>query len=452
MDNNGLAILVMCGLFLFFGYAGVPVAFSLMAGVLVVTAAFTNVTLASMTDQLFNGIDVLDLLAVPFFLLVGELMGSADITLRIVDFAQTLVGHLRSGLAHVVAISSMIFAGTSGSSTADVVAIGTVVLPAMEKEGYDPAFSAALVAAASTMANMIPPSIMAIIYGAVGNVSIGGLFLGGATPGVMVGIGLMIYSYFFGPPGVRKQRSTFVEIARSAKMAALPLLIPFIIVGGILTGQVTPTEAGMVAAVYVILVLIPLLNRGHFRKLHKDFMYSAVLYTLPMMAVAGASMFGWMLAYLRGPDVVSGWLQSLAGGHPDPRFILFLLAAVFVIVGDFLDAIPAIIIFMPIIAAMVKVGHMNPVHTGVVVIVTLAFGLITPPYGLSLLLSATLAKVNFSTALVRSLPIYVVFFVVIALLILFPDLALWLPRWLLPQSVGCFPNPNGPGFICPPGA
>lgn len=447
MEANGTAIVLMCLLFLLLGYLGVPVAFALVAGVVTVAALFTDLTIASLMGELFNGINKLDLLAVPFFLLAGELMTSANITLRLVAFAQTLVGHLRSGLAQVVSVSSMIFSGISGSSTADAVAIGTVLLPAMKKEGYDPEFSAALIASASTIANMIPPSIMAIVYGAVGSASIGGLFLGGATPGVMVGLGLMIYCYFFGAPGLRKQRSTFMEIALSAKYAALPMMIPLIIIGGILTGQFTPTEAGMVAVVYVVVIVIPLVSLGHLRRLPKDFVFASVLYSVPMMAVAGASGFGWMLAYFGAPTVVGNWVQAL--GLTSPQAVLFILVGLFVIVGDFLDAIPAIIIFMPVIETLQKTAGVNSVHMGVVVIVTLAFGLITPPYGLSLLLTSMLAQVRFSRAVLRSLPIYVVFFTVIVLIIVFPDLVLWLPRLLLPQSVGCFRNPSGAGFICP---
>ena len=176
---------------------------------MLVVTAFTPVSLASMMAQLFNGMDVEALLAVPFFLLVGDLMTSANVTGRMITLSQTLVGHLRGGLAQVVTIFSMFFAGISGSSAADVAVLSRTLAPEMKREGYDLAFTAALIASASTMANLIPPSIMAVVYGATGNVSIGGLFLGGVVPGVLVGIGLMIYSYFFGPVGIRRKRATF---------------------------------------------------------------------------------------------------------------------------------------------------------------------------------------------------------------------------------------------------
>jgi C4-dicarboxylate transporter DctM subunit len=444
--RSGTLIVLMAGIFLGLGYMGVPVAFAIMAGVLVATA-FTPVSFGSMIGQMFHGIDSEALLAVPFFLLVGELMSSADVTQRMIRLAQVMVGHLRGGLAQVVTLFSMFFAGISGSSAADVAVLSRTVAPEMDREGYDRAFTAALIASASTMANLIPPSIMAVVYGATGNVSIGGLFLGGVVPGVMIGIGLMVYSYFFGPVGTLKKRAGLVDLFVAARGSALPMVIPVIIMGGILTGWFTPTEAGLVAAAYILLVLVPLLNPAHIRRLPGDFMYTGLLYSLPLAAVAGASAFGWMLAYLRGPDTVAEFISHYAG--TDGRLIMLLLVALFVILGDFIDAVPAIIIFMPIITKLTQIGHINPVHMGVVIVTTLVFGLITPPYGLSLLIASKFVGVSFSRAVVRSLPLYIVFFITIAFTVFFPNVVLWLPKQLLPQSVGCFPSPTGSGYICP---
>src|SRR3989442_1190486 len=327
--SSGMLLVVMGGLFLLLGYMGVPVAFAIIAGVLVATA-FTPVSFQSMIGQLFHGIDSETMLAIPFFLLVGELMSSANVVYRMIALAQTLVGHLRGGLA----------------------------------AGW-----------------------------------------------------------------------------------ALPMVIPVIIMGGILTGWFTPTEAGMAGAAYILLVLIPVLNPRRIRRLPGDFMYTGLLYSLPLAAVAAASAFGWMLAYLRGPDTVAEYISYYAG--TDPRMIMLLLVILFVILGDFIDAIPAIIIFMPIINKLTQVGNINPVHMGVVIITTLVFGLITPPYGLSLLIASKFVGVPFYRAMFRSLPLYIVFFITIAFTVLFPDVVLWLPKQLLPQSVGCFPNPSGTGWICP---
>jgi C4-dicarboxylate transporter, DctM subunit len=444
--SHGWILVLMGGLFLGLGYLGVPVAFSITAGVLVATM-LTPISLPSIIGQLFNGVDSEALLAVPFFLLVGELMTSANVVGRMITLSQAMIGHMRGGLAQVVTLFSMFFSGISGSSSADVAVLSRTLAPSMAREGYDPGFTAALIASASTMANLIPPSIMAVVYGATGNVSIAGLFLGGVLPGVLVGIGLMIYSYFFGPVGFMKPRASFFEFAGAARDAAVPLVIPVIIMGGILTGWFTPTEAGLVAVVYILVVAIPALNWRHVRELPLDFAKAGLLYSIPLITVAAASAFGWMLAYLRGPDLVSDWITLRAG--TDPRMIMFLLVAAFVIIGDFVDAIPAIIIFMPIINKLTEIGSINPVHMGVVIIVTLAFGLITPPYGIALLMAAKFVDVRFSTALVRSLPLYIVFFAVIAFCIFFPDVVLWLPKQVLPESVGCFKSPGGTGYICP---
>src|SRR5215813_13592859 len=212
--SQGWILVLMALLFLGLGYLGVPVAFSLTAGVLVATM-LTPISLPSIIGQLFNGIDSEALLAVPFFLLVGELMTSANVVERMINLSQAMIGHVRGGLAQVVTLFSMFFSGISGSSSADVAVLSRSLAPSMARKGYDPGFTAALIASASTMANLIPPSIMAVVYGATGNVSIGGLFLGGVVPGVLVGLGLMVYSHFFGPVGFMKKRASLFEFCRS---------------------------------------------------------------------------------------------------------------------------------------------------------------------------------------------------------------------------------------------
>ncbi len=436
----------MTALFLALGYLGVPVAFALIAGCIVGTM-LTPITLQSIMGQLFNGIDSEALAAIPFFLLVGELMTSANVVIRIATLSQALVGHVRGGLAQVTTVFSMFFSGMSGSSSADVAVLSRTMAKPMAAEGYSPAFVAALIAAASTIANLVPPSILAVIYGAVGNVSIAGLFLAGIVPGLMVGIGLMVFCYFFGPVGFKRPRSSFPQLVGAARAAALPMLIPAILLGGILSGWFTPTEAGVIAVAYILLVVIPLLNWRHLRHVPRDFVQAGLIYSLPLITIAAASAFGWLLAYLRGPIVVAGWIGSVAG--TDAHLIMFLLVLVFTVVGDFIEPIPAIIIFMPVVNQLTEQAEINGVHMGIVLIVTLAFGLITPPYGLSLLMASKFVGTRFSSALAASLPIYAIFFGTIAFAIFFPDVILWLPKMLFPESVGCFKAPGGTGYICP---
>jgi len=220
-----------------------------------------------------------------------------------------------------------------------------------------------------------------------------------------------------------------------------------ILLGGILTGWFTPTEAGVVAVVWIVFVVIPFLNRKHLARLPYDFCQAGLIFSLPLITIAAASAVGWMLAYLRGAIVISDVITGLAGN--DPHLIMLLLVLLFTIVGDFIEPVPTIIIFMPLVNALAQAGNINPVHMGVVLIATLAFGLITPPYGLVLLMASKFVGVRFSQALRAALPIYVVFLATIAFAIYFPGVVLWLPKHVIPASVGCFANPSGAGFICP---
>ncbi len=444
--SPALILLLMAFLFLFLGYLGVPVAFSLLAGVFV-GATLTDVSLPSIVQKMFDGMDSEALLAIPFFLLVGELMSSANVVVRVANLSMALVGHIRGGLSQVVTVFSMFFSEMSGSTTADVAVISRALAGPMKHEGYDPPFIAAIIASASTIAALVPPSITAVVYGAVGNVSIAGLFMAGVVPGLMIGVGLMTYCYFFGPIGFRRQRAPFREVAVAVKDASLPLMIPVILLGGILTGWFTPTEAGVVAAAWILAVIIPALNRKHVAKLPYDFCLAGLIFSLPLITIGAANAFGWMLAYLRGAIVIAGWITAIAGN--DPHLIMLTLVLLFTVIGDFIEPVPTIIIFMPLVMALTQAGDINSVHMGVVLIATLAFGLITPPYGLVLLMASKFVDVRFSQALRAASPIYGVFFATIAFTIYFPSVVLWLPKHVIPESVGCFKSPTGAGYICP---
>src|SRR5271156_2605404 len=439
-----LGLMTFC--FLFFGYLGVPVAFSLMAGVLV-SASFTEVSHVAIIQKMFDGMDSEALLAIPFFLLVGELMSSANVVGRIANLSLALVGHVRGGLSQVVTVFSMFFSEMSGSTTADVAVMSRALGPPMKKEGYSGPFIAAIIAAASTIAALVPPSITAVVYGAVGNVSIAGLFMAGVVPGMMIGFGLMIYCYFFGPIGTRKPRASMRQIMFATGDAALPLMIPVILLGGILTGWFTPTEAGGAAAGWIIAVGSPRRNRGALRKNACDFCLAGLIFSLPLITSGAANAFGWMLAYLRGAIVIADFITSIAGN--DPQYIMLLMVLLFTVVGDFIEPVPTIIIFMPLVNALTQAGDINGVHMGVVLIATLAFGLITPPCGLVLLMASKFVGVSFGKALRLALPIYVVFLITIMFTIYFPKVVLWLPKHVIPESVGCFKSPSGTGYICP---
>jgi len=444
--STTLVLLLMSACFLGFGYLGVPVAFSLLAGVMV-GAVFTDVSHTALIQKMFDGMDSEALLAIPFFLLVGELMSSANVVQRVANLSLALVGHVRGGLSQVVTVFSMFFSEMSGSTTADVAVISRALAGPMKRESYEPAFIAAIIAAASTIAALVPPSITAVVYGAIGNVSIAGLFMAGVVPGLMIGIGLMIYCYFFGPRGLTRPRAAFRDIAFAFGDAALPLMIPIILLGGILTGFFTPTEAGVVAVAWILIAVIPALNRGHLKLLPWDFCMAGLIFSLPLITIGAANAFGWLFAYLRGALVIADWITGIAGSNP--QAIMLLLVLLFTIIGDFIEPVPTIIIFMPLVNALTQAGDINPVHMGVVLIATLAFGLITPPYGLVLLMASKFVGVRFSSALRAALPIYAVFLITITFTIFFPQVVLWLPKHVIPESVGCFRSPTGLGYICP---
>jgi C4-dicarboxylate transporter, DctM subunit len=428
---EGMIVALMVAAFLTLSFVGVPVAVALIGGA-ILGAMLADLPLSALVTRLYDGVNSIPLLAIPFFILVAELLNSSGVAARIIRFTQTLVGHFRSGLAQINVMFSLVFAGNSGSSTADVAANARLLLPAMKAEGYKPAQSAALIAAASTIANLIPPSILAIVYGAAGSVSISALFIGGLLPGLFVGIGLMVFTRLF-IHGPKHKRATIPEVLEATQRSALPLLIPVIILGGILSGYFTPTEAGMVAVVYTIVVVFPLIARSHFKLLPRDFIDAAVLYSTPLIAVAAASAFAWVLAVLKAPQAVTDLLANVGGDNP--TLLLFLSVLVVIGLGQFIDPVPAVVILMPLLNQMLVLGGINSLHMGIVVVVALSFGLVTPPYGLSLLMATNFAGVPFTAGLKEALPLYVVFVVTLGVLIGSEDVALWLPRTLTPALV-----------------
>jgi tripartite ATP-independent transporter DctM subunit len=410
-----------------------PIAYALaLACLLVIWMEDLRPTLV--VQQMYQGLNSFTLLAVPFFLLSGQLLNSGLITDRLIRLAQAVVGHIRGGLAHINVVVSMIFAGMSGSSTADTAGVGSVMIPAMIRRGFDRRFAIALTAASSTMGTIIPPSILMVVYGAMGGVSIGALFLAGAIPGALIGVAQMVYCYIYavrnGLPA--EQRATGRELWNAFMGGLLPLMVPLIIIGGVLSGEFTATEAGMVATVYVLLLMFVIYRSAKLRTLPRVLAEAAVLYSQPLIAVAAATIFGWLLAYFQAPQAIA----DLAGDVTDsPVFTVFAIAAIFIVVGSFMDAIPSIIIFLPIVDHLVRISGAHPLHVGLVVVMTLAMGLITPPYGLCLLLASAIGKERMSRVMPQILVFYALFLVVLVIIILVPAISLWLPRLVMPQFV-----------------
>lgn len=420
----------------FFGLCilGVPIAFSLALSALV-TGLIANIPPLVVIQNMFAGVDSYTLLAVPLFMLSGEIMEKGEITGRMVAFSRSIVGHIRGSLGHVTIFSNMIMAGISGSGTADAAALGTIMIPAMKNEGYPKEMAVAINASAATMGPIIPPSIIMIVYGAYGGVSIAGMFLGGAIPGIIIGVTLMLVVYYWarnkGFP--TSPRASLKEIWRTFKGTVWALLVPLIIIVGVVGGIFTATESAMITVVYALLVTFFIYKSMNLKKTYEALRNALVGFANPMLCVAGAGAFGYIMAYLQVPSRII----ELAGpivGLPIPT--LLFITVLFLILGTFMDAIPAIVIFLPIVQKMAVAAHLNPVHLGVLVTVVLCFGLITPPYGLTLLLSAGIGKASVTKVVRVLVPFYLVMLAVILMIIFVPDIVLFLPRLLVPSAVG----------------
>lgn len=412
---------------------GTPISFALiLSSLLVVIQA--ELPLAVVVQQMFNGINAFTLLALPFFFLAGNVMNAGGISERLVKLAMALVGHFRGGLAHVNVVVGMFFAGISGSSTAEAAGIGTIFIPAMKRRGYEENFSVCLTAATSTMGVIIPPSILMVVYGATAGASIGALLIGGILPGVLMGVSLMILSSIFAMkykfPRERDRFQGVRAIWEGAKEGIWPLGVPFIIVGGMMGGIFTPTEAASVAAVYALAITLLLYRSTPWSTLSTLFAETVIQFSQVLFCVAGASIFGWLLAFYRVPDLVTDFILGLT---TDWRLVLLLIVLLYIVLGTFMDAVPAILIFVPIIQpAAVKVG-IHPVHLGVVVVMTLALGLLTLPYGLCALTACAVAGIPVTRILKLLHLMMIPIFLVIIACALVPGLVLAIPRILVPR-------------------
>jgi tripartite ATP-independent transporter DctM subunit len=412
--------------------AGVPVSFALLLCSLLVIW-MEDLPATVMIQQMFNGINAFTLLALPFFFLAGNLMTGGGISERLVKLAMALVGHLRGGLAHVNVVVGMFLSGISGSSTADAAAISAVFVPAMKRRGYDERFAVCLSACTSTMGAVIPPSILMVIYGATAGVSIGALLIGGIVPGVLMGLALMVQSHLFAVKyGFPREHPRFLGVKavwQGVKAAAWPLGVPVIIVAGMVGGVFTPTESAAIAAVYALFITRFVFRSLKWRELTELFGQTAVQFSQVLFCVAGAGVFGWLLAFYQVPDMVSQFILSFSR---DWLVVMLLIVIANVIIGTFLDALPAILIFVPIIHPLAVEVGIHPVHLGVVVVMTQAFGLLTPPLGMCAMTACAVAGVSMTRIQgllhVMMLPLLIV----VLLCALVPWTVLLLPRLLVP--------------------
>ncbi len=406
-----------------------PIAFSLGIAVAVTLAFDPTLPLNSMVTRAFVGVDSFTLLAIPFFIIAGELMNACGITERIVNFSNSLVGHIRGGLAHVSIVSSMFFSGISGSATADASALGSMLIPAMKKNGFDADYAVAVSASSSAVGPIIPPSIMMVIYGSIANVSIAQLFMGGFVPGIMVGLGLMLMAYFIAKRRnyPAPSRSELPSVMDSFLDAAWALAMPVIILGGIFSGVFTATEAGVVAVAYATLVGTFVYRTLTFRIVADLLVNAAVTTAAAMFLIAMATSFAWLLAWAGFGSAV---LSVLGGLSSDPTVALLLILTFILILGLFIEGIPILIIFTPVLLPVVTGLDIDLIHFGVILVMAVVIGSVTPPVGILTYISCSIAGLTISQAFRGLVPFCAVLIAVLMIVAIFPEFITTVPKFL----------------------
>jgi len=420
---------VLFGLFLVLLLLDTPVAAALGLATLA-AALFVGIPVALLPQTLFTSLDKFPMLAVPFFILAGALMEACGMSKRILDFADSLVGHIRGGLAMVCVVAAMIFASISGAGTAATAAVGSLLIPAMIQRRYRPGEAAALQATAGAIGVIIPPSIPMIIFGVVASLSVGKLFIGGVVPGILAGIALMATAYL---SSIRnrypvEKRFELRRVFRTFRSALLPLGMPVIILGGIFKGIFTPTEAAIVAVVYTLIVGFAVERNLKPAQLPSMLVNATVLTSVATFLVATASLFGWILASEQIPQKIAELL--LATFH-SKYLILMMVNLLLLFVGTFLENISAIIILAPILMPMATKLGIDPYHMGIVICFNLAIGMATPPVGVNLFVAGAISKTSLADTARAAIPYVMAMIAVLILVTYIPALSLWLPALLL---------------------
>jgi len=408
---------------------GVPIAF--VIGIISLAGISTIPFIPNLTVfmKMFNGLNSFVLLAIPLFILAANIMNHGKITEMLVKFCIALTGSVRGGLAHANILVSMIFAGVSGSSQADTAGVGKMLIPAMIETGYDKENSVGVTAASSTIGVIIPPSIPMVVYSGLTNASVAALFIGGMVPGILVGLVMMLIVHILGERKnfPRYEKAAPGEVGRLFRESFPALLTPLIIVGGITTGWYTPTEAAAFASVYAMLISLFYYKTLRIREMPGIIKETLKLSSLSLFALATASALGELLGYYKASDHVAGFFAAHVG---NPEMFMLIVIAFFLFVGTFMDAIPAMILFMPVILPYALKLGISSVHLGVVVVMTLALGLVTPPYGLCLLIASSIADLSIEKSFIGVLPYISALMIIILVVAMFPNVAFFLPKML----------------------
>jgi len=426
-----LPLLILLIPFLTFSFLGMPIFISMGTSSFIYVLSFHHkIPLLVIPSNMIGMLDSYGFLAIPFFFLAGDLMNTGGITKRLVDFAAALVGHIKGGLSHVAIIANMIMAGVSGSAVADASATGSVLIPAMKKDGYPAEYSAAVVAAAATIGPIVPPSIPMVIYGLLVNVSIGKLFLAGAVPGFLMGLYLIITSYLISKKRdfPARPRATFPQMVWALLRSSFAIMMPLIIILGIVLGIVTPTEAGVVAVFYALFVGIFIYRELSWKDVPGIFKDSMISSSYIMIILASSGVFSWLIASMGAGEILSRFFTSIS---TNKWVILLILNVFFLLWGCLLDPNTGLVVVVPMLMPLIEKLGIDPVHFGVVIILNLMIGLVTPPVGFLAYLTTTIAGARYEKVVKESWVFILALFLALLTSTLFPDLVLWLPRTLM---------------------
>jgi tripartite ATP-independent transporter DctM subunit len=426
-----LQLIVLVSAFLFFAILGIPIFISMGLGSVVYCTVFwSSSSFTTIASEMVYFLNNFAFLAIPFFFLAGDLMNAGGITRRLVDFATAIVGHIRGGLSHVGIVANMIMAGVSGSAVADASATGSVLIPAMKEDGYPGEYSAAVLAAAATIGPVIPPSIPLVMYGLLAEESIGQLFLGGAIPGTLMGLYLLVTSYLIskkrGYPA--RPRMALKQMAKATLDAVPALIMPLIIIGGIVSGIVTPTEAGVLAVAYALVISIFFYKKISYKDLPRLFAKSMLSSAHVMAIIATAGIFSYLVAEMRAGEVILHFFTSIS----QSKWVILCIVNIFFLLWGFvLDPMTAMVVVVPMLMPLVRTVGINPIHFGVVITINLMIALVTPPVGYLLYLSTAISGAKFENVVRESYPFLIALFVTLICVTFIPDLSLWLPQILM---------------------
>jgi len=422
------AILLVVGLICIF--SGIPIAVALGLGSIVSILLAPGLPLEVIPQRMMVNVDSFPMMAIPFYILAGEIMSNGGVSRRLVNFAGALVGHLRAGLAMVGIVSSVIFAGISGSAAADTSAIGSILIPSMVKKGYNKGFVAALQACAGALGPIIPPSLVMVIYGSITGISVASLFIGGIVPGLLIGAGLMLITYIVaGRLNYKGEaRVGFKEFIKVLRESILALFLPVIIIGGIVFGIFTPTEAGVIATVYALLVSIFIYKELKIKDIPKIVLNASINTASILFIVAAASVASWIFANNRFADSIVNLLGMVSNNY---YITLFLIIIFVLLVGTVVETVAAAILLIPVLFPVGQALGVDPIHYGVVIVIALVFAGITPPVGVLLYITSSIAKASFSETIKWLMPFLAVCLIVLFASVYIPQIVTFLPNLLI---------------------